>query len=269
MVSDATGDTVIHLTRACLSQFEGLDVKEHLWILTRTERNVIEVIERVKEKGGVVVYTLVDDKLKKQLIEGCTRLNVPCYGGLDDLIHIFEDHFEIKGKKQPGSQYVVNDDYFDKVNAIDFTLHHDDGQNLDSIDESDVVLLGVSRTSKTPTSLFLAQHSLKTANVPLVPSLDVPEQIYDIKNASVVGLTISPDRLIELRKHRMAIGGWDHDTDYTSPDSIRDEILWARRLYAKHNWPVVDVTNRSIEETAAAVMKIIAKQSEIRMRQLT
>jgi regulator of PEP synthase PpsR (kinase-PPPase family) len=256
MLSDATGETVVHMTRACLSQFEGISVREHLWILMRTEHQIDEMMSVIALNPGVVIYTIVDPKLRERIHEGCYRLQIPCVSVLDPVINTLMLYLGKESSNKPGRQYIVDDNYFNKIDAIDFALHHDDGQRLEEIEKADVVLVGISRTSKTPTCLYLAQHTIKAANYPLVPGIDPPEILLNAKNPIFVGLTENPDRLIVLRRHRLGQFDEHNETDYINPERVKDEILWARRLFSKMKWPVIDVTNRSIEETSASILKI-------------
>lgn len=260
MVSDATGDTILHLTRACLAQFEGVHITEHLWILMRTEKQIDDVLSNLEVNPGVVVYTIVDPVLRQKLQDGCVERQMPCLSVLDPVINMLVLYLGMESRNQPGKQYVIDDNYFSKIDAIDFALFHDDGQGLKTIDQADVVLVGISRTSKTPTCLYLAQHAIKAANFPLVPGNELPAEIMAAKNPVFVGLTENPDRILAIRQHRVHTIEGNQQSDYVNPEKIEDEIKWAKRIFAKMNWPSLDVTNRSIEETSAAIMKILVKK---------
>lgn len=260
MVSDATGDTVVHLTRACLAQFEDVEIVEHLWILMRTEKQIDDIVESLDLFPGAVVFTLVDPVLQERLKKGCAQKKVPCVAVLDPVINLLTLQLGKQSRNLPGKQYVIDDNYFSKIDAIDFALFHDDGQGLDTIHEADVVLVGISRTSKTPTCLYLAQHGVKAANYPLVPGNDLPPQIMNAEGPVFVGLTENADRILAIRKHRMHTMEGNQEADYVNPEKIDDELRWAKRIFAKKEWPSLDVTNRSIEETSAAVLKILVKR---------
>lgn len=260
MVSDATGETVVHISRACLAQFEGVSVREHLWILMRREEQIEEMMDIVAMNPGIVIYTLVDPKMREKIHEGCYKLRIPCVSVLDPVINTLMLYLGKESKNQPGKQYLVDDNYFNKIDAIDFALYHDDGQRIEDVESADIVLIGVSRTSKTPTSLYLAQHAIKVANYPLVPGIDPPEILLNAKNPIKIGLTENPDRLITIRRHRLGQFEENTETDYINPEKVKEEILWAKRLFAKMRCHVIDVTNRSIEETAASILKLYTKQ---------
>lgn len=260
MVSDATGDTVVHLTRACLAQFDEIEIVEHLWILMRTQKQINDVVESLDLFPGVVVFTLVDPVLQERLKAGCAEKQVPCVSVLDPVINLLTLQLGKQSKNLPGKQYVIDDNYFNKIDAIDFALFHDDGQGLNTIHEADVVLVGISRTSKTPTCLYLAQHAVKAANFPLVPGNDLPPLLMEAEGPLFVGLVENADRILAIRKHRMHSMSGNEEADYVNPEKIDEELKWAKRLFAKKEWPCIDVTNRSIEETAAAVLKLLVKR---------
>lgn len=260
MVSDATGDTVVHLTRACLAQFEDVQIHEHLWILMRTQKQIDDVIESLDLFPGIVVFTLVDPILQERLKLGCASKQTPCVSVLEPVINLLTLYLGKQSRNLPGKQYVIDDNYFNKIDAIDFAIFHDDGQGLNTVHEADVILVGISRTSKTPTCLYLAQHGVRAANFPLVPGNDLPPEILNAKGPLFVGLTENAERVLAIRKHRMYVMEGNKEADYVNPEKIDEEIKWAKRIFAQKEWPHIDVTNRSIEETAAAVLKLLVKR---------
>ena len=258
LVSDATGETINSIARAAVSQFEDIEVIEHFWSLVRGQRQIDKVLAAIEANPGVVVYTLVDAGLRESLESGCRRLNVPAVPVLEPVIAALSNYLGIESHGQPGRQHVLDADYFDRIDAMHFVLSHDDGQSLHDLEAADVVLLGVSRTSKTPTCFYLANRSIKAANVPLVPGMPISPEVEGLKNPAVIGLTTTPERLIQVRRNRLRSMNHDQETDYVDLAMVREEVLAARRLFAKHQWPIIDVTRRSIEEVAAEIMQHMA-----------
>lgn len=262
LVSDATGETIRAVTRACLVQFEGVEPIEHLWPMVRNTRQIDEVIAGVSRHPGPVFFTIVDDQLRTRLLDGCRGSGAPCVSVLDPVMAAFGSYLGAKKLSQPGLQHLLDAQYFERIEAMHFVLSHDDGQALDSVSEADVVLVGVSRTSKTPTCIYLANRGIKAANVPLVPGMPLPPELLRATRALVVGLTTDPARLVQIRRNRLLSLNQSDDTEYVDPNAVRDEVAAARRLCAQQGWPVLDVTRRSIEETATAVMQLYAKRTE-------
>lgn len=263
LVSDATGETIHSVARACLSQFEGVDPHEHHWTLVRTTGHVEKVLASVTTNPGVVMFTIVNDTLRRALVDGCRKLAVPCIPVLDPVIGALASYFGIESRGEAGRQHVLDSEYFERIDAMTFALNHDDGQGLWNIHNADIILVGVSRSSKTPTSMYLANRGLNVANVPLVPGVKPPQELFDAAKTGrplVVGLTKTPERLIQLRRNRLRQLAEDHDTNYVDPETVREEVAAARRLCSENKWPVVDVTRRSIEETAAAILQIYDKE---------
>ena len=258
LVSDATGETINSIARAAISQFEDIEVVEHFWSLVRGKRQIENVLAAIEANPGVVVYTLVDVELRDTLEQGCLRLNVPAVPVLEPVIAALSNYLGIESRGQPGRQHALNAEYFDRIDAMHFVLTHDDGQSLHNLENAEVVLLGVSRTSKTPTCFYLANRGVKAANVPLVPGMPVAPEIEALDNPVVIGLTTTPERLIEVRRNRLRSMKHDQETDYVDLGMVREEVLSARRLFAKNSWPIIDVTRRSIEEVAAEVLQHIA-----------
>jgi len=261
LVSDSTGETVHSLARASLAQFEDAEAIEHIWSMVRTRAQIERVIAGVDANPGVVLYTLVNDILRQPLQECCRRLNVPAIPVLDPAINALGAYLGRAARNLPGQQHLMNHEYFQRIDAMTFAMTHDDGQAPWGLNEADVILTGVSRTSKTPTCIYLANRGVKAANVPLVPGVPLPPELFAATKPLIVGLTNDPERLIAIRRNRMnAIQQEDPATSYVDLEAVRAEVTAARRLCHEHKWPMIDVTRRSIEETAAAIMKLLAKR---------
>ncbi len=256
LVSDATGETLIGLAQAVVAQFDGARPAQHLSTLVRSAEQVDKVLAEVDANPGIVLFTLVDAGMRDALIEGCRKLQAPCVPVLEPLFAAFSQFLGQQPRHLPGLQHALDSTYFDRIAAMGFCLAHDDGQSLETLREADIVLVGVSRTSKTPTSVYLANRGLKVANVPLVPGIPEPPELAALDGPAVIGLTTNPDRLVQLRLNRLSVLNRDEETDYVALDSVREEVSRARRIFARHGWPVIDVTRRSIEETAATVLNI-------------
>lgn len=263
LVSDSTGETTQGVLRASIAQFEGVEAQEHIWPMVRSTAQMELVIEGIKEHPGPVVFTLVSSRTRQPLIEECARLGIPCVSVLDPVISMFARYFNQKTVNRPGGQHSMNAEYFDRIDALHYVMAHDDGQATQDVSEADLILIGVSRTSKTPTSIYLANHyGLKTANVPFVPGIPLPENLFNLENIVVVGLTASADRLVQIRRNRLLMLNQAPETDYVDIDTVKAEITDARKLFSKNAWPVIDVTRRSIEETAAAIYQIYTRHHE-------
>ena len=262
LVSDSTGETIHSVARACLVQFDDVDPVEHLWPMARTENAMNFVLDGIREKPGPVMFTLVDDRLREKLLDGCRQLKVPCISVLDPVITAFGNFLDAQPLHRIGGQHEMDAEYFQRIEAMDWALAHDDGQRAQELDKSDVVLVGVSRTSKTPTCLYLANRGVKAANIPFVPGIPLPDVLDRIKHALVIGLTNDPKRLVELRRARLVMLQQAGETPYIDPTVVRAEIIEARRYFAERNWHIIDVTRRSIEETAAAVIAQLARHVE-------
>jgi regulator of PEP synthase PpsR (kinase-PPPase family) len=263
LVSDSTGETVHSVARACLVQFEDVQPVEHVWSMVRTRSQVERVIAGVEANPGVVLFTLVNDALRGLLQQACRRLQIPAIPVLDPVIGALAAYLGRKSRGQPGIQHMLDNEYFARIDAMTFALNHDDGQSSWGLDEADVCLVGVSRTSKTPTCLYLANRGIKAANVPVVPGMPLPPELLNAKRPLIVGLTNDPERLIQLRRHRLSMLQQEVSTDYTDYtdlEAVRAEVREARRIFAERHWPVIDVTRRSIEETAAAIMRMLARR---------
>ncbi|MEQ8195378.1 MAG: pyruvate, water dikinase regulatory protein [Rhodospirillales bacterium] len=262
MVSDSTGETVSLVARACLAQFEEVNSRNHNWNLVRTEEKVDEILDSVQANRGFVLYTLVDDVLRQRLEEGCRRLQVPCIALLDPIINALGHYLGSKIEGRPGRQHEMDAEYFNRIDAMQYVLSHDDGQMTKDLETADVVLLGVSRTSKTPTCIYLANRGIKAANIPIVPGCPIPDEITTVKNPLIVGLTKDPKRLVQIRRNRLRMLNQDEETDYVDIETVSKEVNDARRLFSKNNWPVIDVTRRSIEETAAQILTMYERRRE-------
>jgi [pyruvate, water dikinase]-phosphate phosphotransferase / [pyruvate, water dikinase] kinase len=260
LVSDATGDTVHSVARACLVQFEDAEAIEHIWSMVRTKAQIERVIAGVEANPGVVLFTLVNETLRGPLQEGCRKLGVPAIPVLDPVIGALANHLGRKSRGLPGQQHLLDNEYFARIDAMTFALNHDDGQSSWGINDADVVLVGVSRTSKTPTCIYLANRGIKAANVPIVPGVPLPPELEKAERPLIVGLTNDPERLIQVRRNRLSMLHQDEATDYTDIEAVRSEVAQARRLFAQNHWPVIDVSRRSIEETAAAILKLLARR---------
>ena len=264
LVSDATGETLNSIARATVAQFEHVSVLYHRWSLIRTRFQLHRVLEGVEAEPGPVLSTVIDKALRDDLETTCVRLGVPVVNVLDPVMGMLQEQIGEKAQARPGRQYVLDADYFRRIDAMHYVLAHDDGQAQAGIAEADVVLVGVSRSSKTPTSFYLANRGVKAANVPLVPGTPDPPGL-EAPTCPVIGLTLDVDALIEIRRHRLRLigqgtqaGAVRHDkTEYVDQDAVKAELVWARRICAKRGWPVIDVTRRSIEETAATVLQLV------------
>lgn len=263
LVSDSTGETTQGVMRASIAQFEDVESQEHIWPMVRSTAQMELVIQGIRENPGPVVFTLVSSRTRQPLIEECVRLGIPCVSVLEPVIGMFARYFNQKTVNRPGGQHTLNAEYFDRIDALHYVMAHDDGQATQNVSEADLILIGVSRTSKTPTSIYLANHyGLKTANVPFVPGIPLPENLFELENIVIVGLTASADRLVQIRRNRLLMLHQESETDYVDIDTVKAEISEARKLFSKNGWPVIDVTRRSIEETAAAIYQLYTRFHE-------
>jgi len=262
LVSDATGETVNGLARACVAQFDQVKVIDHLWSLVRSERQLDIVIEGIKTHPGIVMFTLVDETLRKKLEARCREFQVPALPVLDPMINALATYFGVRSKGQPGRQHNLDAEYFSRMEAMDFALAHDDGHGLFELHLADVVLVGVSRTSKTPTCLYLGNRGIKAANIPMVPGVPLPPELDQIQRPLIVGLTPDPERLLQIRRSRLRLLNQGDDMDYVDPERVRLEVTEARRLFNRRGWPVIDVSRRSIEETAAEIATLLRRKQE-------
>ena len=260
LVSDSTGDTVHSVARACLVQFDEAQAIEHVWSMVRTRTQIDRVLAGIEANSGLVLFTMVNNALRQMLQEGCRRLQVPAIPVLDPIIGALASYLGRESRGTPGKQHLLDSEYFARIDAMTFAINHDDGQSPWGINDADVCLVGVSRTSKTPTCLYLANRGVKAANVPIVPGAPLPEELFKTTKPLVVGLTNDPERLIHLRRNRLNMLDHNEATDYTDLDAVRTEVREARRLFAERHWPVIDVTRRSIEETAASIYRLLMRR---------
>lgn len=256
LVSDSTGETLDVLAKAALAQFEGVDAVRHFWPLVRSEGHLERVIEEVSARPGLVLYTLVAPALRARLEAACEEMGIPVIAVLDPIIFGLSRVLGQAARPRPGGRHVMDAAYFQRIEAINYTLAHDDGQAPEGWDEADILLLGVSRSSKTPTSIYLANRGWKVANMPLVPAREPDPRLLKLRRPLVVGLTMDLKRLIQVRRNRVLGQGTAVSTDYVDPDRVADEVAAARRFLTSRGWPVIDVTRRSIEETAAAIISL-------------
>jgi len=260
LVSDATGETLNAIARAALAQFEGVKVNEHFYALVRSARQLARAIEHIREEPGLVFFTLVNPDLRKELAAACAVLNIPIYDVLEAPIAAMRQFLGAAETHRPGGQHDLDQRYNERIEALNFTIAHDDGQVLDRLDEAEVVLVGASRTSKTPTCVYLAIRGVRAANVPLVPGVPVPRELLNATKPLIVGLWASPDRLMQVRRNRLNTLGEVRDTAYVDLEAVRAEVNATRKLFETREWPVIDVSRRSVEETAASVMNLLAER---------
>jgi regulator of PEP synthase PpsR (kinase-PPPase family) len=262
LVSDATGETLNAIARAALAQFEGVVVHEHFYALVRSQRQLQRAIEHIKAEPGLVFFTLVNPELRQELLKECSTLTLPSYDVLETPIAVMRQFLGGGAVEthRPGGQHEVDQKYLSRIEALNFTIAHDDGQSLDTIDEAQVILVGASRTSKTPTCVYLAIRGVRAANVPLVPGAPLPAELLTVSKPLVVGLWASPDRLVQVRRNRLTTLGEIRDTSYVDLENVRSEVANTRKLFEQREWPVIDVSRRSIEETAAAVMNLLSER---------
>ena len=258
LVSDSTGETLDRIFLSLKSQFSNFDYEKKEFAFVRTEQQIDKIIkECVELDNSLILYTIVETKLAKYIANQSEKNNVPCFGILGNLILSFSKLLNQKAIHKPSAQHVLDDDYYKRIEAIQFTMSHDDGKKVNDIDDADIILLGVSRTSKTPTSIYLANRGYKTINIPLVLDQKIPQKLNSKTKACVIGLVADPERLADIRRNRVAIMNEYQIKDYTNLESIKKEINDSKNLFKKNNWPIIDVTRKSVEETAASILKII------------
>jgi [pyruvate, water dikinase]-phosphate phosphotransferase / [pyruvate, water dikinase] kinase len=256
LLSDSTGETLEMIAKAALAQFDDSDVIRHFWPMVRSQQHLERIMGEIASNPGLVFYTLVNNETRGKLEERCQSLSLPAIAVLDGVTDALEDLLGQEAAGRPGRQHRLDDAYFARVDAIQFTIGHDDGIAWEDWEDADIVLAGVSRTSKTPTSIYLANRGYKVANIPIVVESPPPPALFDLRRPLVVGLTTAPERLIQVRRNRLLSLSQSPDTDYVDGERVANEVKYARRMFADNSWPVIDVTRRSIEETAAAVINI-------------
>ena len=266
LVSDSTGETLNAMAKAVVARFDGVIPIEHIYALVRSDRQMERVLDEIAAAPGVVLHTLVDRELREQLEEGCRKLDMPQIAALDPLETVLSRYLGAALAPRVGAQHALSSEYFDRIAALDFAMAHDDGQGTtEQLETADVVLCGVSRTSKTPTCIYLAHRGIRAANVPLVPGQEDGERLVQLKNPLVIGLTVSPDRLVQIRRNRLDGLNASHASTYIDHDSVREETVKARRAFERRGWPVIDVTRRSVEEAAAAIINVLNERRTKRM----
>ncbi|MDD5585829.1 MAG: kinase/pyrophosphorylase [Alphaproteobacteria bacterium] len=261
LVSDATGETIHGISRACLAQFEDVGVQEHFWSLVRTKRQLDVVLEGIGQWPGLVLYTLVDEGLRDALTRFCREKGLPSVSVLDPVMSAMIRFFGKQAAHTPGRQHVLDANYFARIEAVNYAMATDDGNRLESVNDADVIVLGVSRTSKTPTCVYLANRGLLAANIPIVPGVPLPVDLENLKKPMFVGLTKDPDSLVEIRRSRLRFLQNDDASPYIDPEKVHKEVQEARRLFARLGCPVIDVTRRSVEETASEIMMLLNRRT--------
>ena len=258
LISDSTGETLDRIFLALKAQFKNIDYKVHSYSFTRTENQILKILEDAKKnENSVILYTIVDNNLAKYLANVSDEKKIPCFGVLGNLILNFSKILNQKASHEPSGQHALNDEYYERIEAIQFTMNHDDGNLVGDIEKSDIILVGVSRTSKTPTSIYLANKGFKTSNIPLVNENSLPKKLRDNPQLTcVVGLNTEPERLVDIRKNRMTSLKETENIKYTNIENIKKEIIDAKRTFQKYKWPSIDVTRKSVEETAASIINI-------------
>jgi len=264
LLSDSTGETLENVARAAVGQFENVETVRHFWPMVRTEQHLERIMDEFNRNPGLVLFTLANPALRKKLEKYCRALGMPHLAPLDPVTDALSNILGQETVNRPGRKHILDEAYFARIDAIQFTIAHDDGVGAENWEEADIILAGVSRTSKTPTSIYLANRGYKTANIPIVPESPPPPSLFRLKHPMIVGLTTHADRLVQVRRNRLLSINQTPDTAYVDPDCVRDEVSDARRMFADQGWPVVDVSRRSIEEAAAAIISLyhehLAKQ---------
>ncbi len=265
LVSDSTGETLITVARAVAAQYANVTPVEHVYPLVRSQKQLDRVLTEIEEAPGIVLFTLLEKDLVGRLEAKCQEINSPSLSIIGPVMQLFQAYLGASTTGRVGAQHTLNAEYFKRIDALNYSMMHDDGQHVEGLEEADVVLVGVSRTSKTPTSIYLANRGVRTANVPLVPGIPIPHQLEVLKKPLVVSLHATPERLIQIRQNRLlSLGADSGNEDYIDRQSVTEEVTFARRLSAKYGWPLLEVTRRSIEETAAAIMKLLADRQRQR-----
>ena len=258
LISDSTGETLDRVFLAIKAQFKNIEYDVRSYFFTRTENQIVKILEKAKKnRNSIILYTIVDSGLAKFLANKSDEKKIPCFGVLGNLILSFSKLLNQQASHVPSGQHALNEEYYERIEAIQFTMNHDDGNLVEELDKSDLILLGVSRTSKTPTSIYLANKGFKTSNIPLINKNSIPESLkQNPKMACVVGLTTEAERLVDIRKNRMMTLKERESTSYTDIQKIKEEVEGAKKTFAKYKWPTIDVTRKSVEETAASIIKI-------------
>jgi regulator of PEP synthase PpsR (kinase-PPPase family) len=260
LISDATGETLLAAGRAAAAQYKDARAIEHIYPLIRTEKQLMKVFEDIEEEPGIVLYTVVDQKLARQIDERCQSMGLPSVSVLEPVLGVFQSYLGTPAGRRVGAQHVLDAEYFRRIDALNFTMEHDDGQLQEEVDQADIVLIGISRTSKTPTSIYLANRGIKTANIPIVLGVPVPESLILARNPLIVGLIATAERISQVRQNRLLGQSMGFDAaGYADRAAITEELTYARHIFTRHGWPMIDVSRRSIEETAAAIVALRGK----------
>lgn len=262
LVSDATGETLNTVARAATANYSDFQPIEHVYALVRSARQLQRVLRNNEDNPGIVLFTMVDTDLRHELERECNRMDVPAVSILDPVIKSLASYLNAESRPQIGAQHAMNAEYFDRIEALNYTMMHDDGQHTQTLSTADIVIVGISRTSKTPTSIYLANRGIKTANVPLVPEVPLPDGLEGLKGPFVVGLIASPARISQIRRNRLLSLNEGRETSYADRSVISEELVFARKLCARNDWPTIDVTRRSIEETAAAILNLFNERQK-------
>ena len=261
LLSDSTGETLETVAKAGLAQFDGVETIKHFWPMVRSEGHLDRILVEIAQKPGLVLFTIVNGEIRRKLEDRCHVLGLPAVSALDPVIDALSRMLGQEAKARPGRQHMLDAAYFSRVDAIQFTIAHDDGVGVEDWEEADIVLVGVSRSSKTPTSIYLANRGYKVANIPLVMEAPPPQALFNLKNPLVVGLTTSPERLVQVRRNRLLALNQAPETAYVDQERVTAEVAYARRMFSDQAWPVIDVTRRSIEETAAAIINLVNERN--------
>jgi [pyruvate, water dikinase]-phosphate phosphotransferase / [pyruvate, water dikinase] kinase len=260
LVSDATGETLNTVAKAVCAQFDGVTAREHIYSLVRNERQLHRAVEHIAANPGIVFFTLVNPAFRRALETECRRLGVPCVSILDRAVQSLGKFLGAEESHRPGGQHEMDSRYLERVEALNFAIQHDDGQNQPNLAEADVVLVGVSRSSKTPTCIYLAIRGVRAGNIPIVPGVEIPEHLFALKKPLFVGLWLTPERLLQIRRNRLTSIGETKSSDYVDEEAVRAEMAFTRRLFERYEWPTIDVSRRSIEETAASILNLLAER---------
>lgn len=262
LISDSTGETLNAIAKAALAQFEDVSVRDHFYALVRSPRQLERAISHIQQAPGLVFFTLVNPNLRRDLISECARLAVPCLDIMHSPVAKMRQFLGVAESHRPGGQHELDERYLERIEALNFAIQHDDGQVSELLDAAEIVLVGASRTSKTPTCIYLAIRGVRAANVPIVPGVPPPDTLLAATRPLVVGLWASPDRLVQVRRNRLMTMGESRDTAYVDLETVRAEVAATRLLFEKYDWPAIDVSRRSVEETAAAVLNLLAEKRE-------
>jgi [pyruvate, water dikinase]-phosphate phosphotransferase / [pyruvate, water dikinase] kinase len=261
LVSDATGETLNTVAKAAAAQYSDYRPIAHIYALVRTPNQLNRAIREIEQQPGIVLFTIINPDIRKHLEQCCETLGVPCVSILDPVISILAQYLNTQSTPQIGGQHALNSDYFKRMDALNFTMAHDDGQNAADLEKSDVIILGVSRTSKTPTSIYLAQRGIRAANIPIVPGIPLPPNLTTLTKPLIVALVASAERIAQIRRHRLLTLKESRTTSYIDPRQITDELLSVKNLCSSNDWPMIDVTRRSVEETAASILNLLNEKN--------